>query len=37
MRNDDRDWDDIIEDEDNPFDNPDTTFELDFTPTSIHS
>jgi len=27
MKNDDRDWDDIIEDEDNPFDNPDTTFE----------
>jgi len=27
MSNDDRDWDDIIEDEDNPFDNPDTTFD----------
>ena len=27
MSYDNRDWDEIIEDEDNPFDNPDTTFD----------
>jgi len=27
MSNDDKDWDDIIEDEDNPYDNPDTSFD----------